>query len=298
MRYETDDEGFVAAPDGRRALLAAMAGLPALLVMPAAVGRNLATGSAVETQRRHLFGSPAELLLPVRADTAVPDTAPLWRSLTAMNARWNAWKPGDVHDVNQAIAAGRSVEPAPGVCRLIRISAALERVSMGFFNAGIGGLVGAWGFHQDRLSPGRPPSPRQLARWRDAAPSLHQLQWRGQTVCSSNPRVQLDFGAVAKGVAIDVCLDRLAASGAPGAVLNLGGNLAGFGDVHGRPWRIGVRDPLGPGVMATLALRGREAVVTSGSYERFRWVDGRRETHIIEPALGQPAPDQIGRAHV
>jgi thiamine biosynthesis lipoprotein len=229
----------------------------------------------------------------VSPDRPAIDTAPLWQDLVSMNARWNAWKPGDVMDVNLAIAAGRPIQPAPGVQRLIRLSALLEARSMGFFNAGIGGLVGTWGFHDDRLDPGRLPAPQRLAQWRDALPSLWHLEWQGGTLRSSNPSVRLDFGAVAKGVAIDDTLDRLAAAGATGGVLNLGGNLAGFGRAGDRPWQVGIRDPLGDGVMATLALRGREAVVTSGSYERFRWLDGRRVTHIIDPRSGEPAPELV-----
>lgn len=273
------------ASDARRGMLAAMA---SLLVLPPA-----RAAAPLLSETRTLFGSPAELLLAAPPGRAAPDTAPLWRSLAAMNARWNAWKPGDVMAVNQALAAGRSIVPTPGVRRLIEISTLLEARSMGFFNAAIGGLVGAWGFHDDELAPGHLPAPQRLARWREAAPSLWHLEWRGAELRSANQAVQLDFGAVAKGVALDLTLDRLAAARAPGAVLNLGGNLAGFGEAGGRSWRIGVRDPMGDGVMATLTLDGREAVVTSGSYERFRWLDGRRVTHIIDPASGEPAPELV-----
>ena len=49
------------------------------------------------------------------------------------------------------------------------------------------------------------------------------------------------------------------------------------------------RDPHGPGLAAMLSVQGREAVVTSGRYERWRLADGVRRTHIIDPATGLPA---------
>ncbi|TNF54732.1 MAG: FAD:protein FMN transferase, partial [Burkholderiales bacterium] len=105
---------------------------------------------------------------------------------------------------------------------------------------------------------------------------------------STDARVQFDLGAIAKGWAIDRALDALARQGHAHAVVNLGGNLAVQGDAGDRPWEIGIRDPLGGGVIARVATRAREAVVTSGSYERFRWVDDRRVSHIVDPAGGAP----------
>ncbi|TXC67424.1 FAD:protein FMN transferase [Piscinibacter aquaticus] len=113
------------------------------------------------------------------------------------------------------------------------------------------------------------------------------------TVASRNVALQLDFGAVAKGVAIDRALDRLQAAGVRDAIVDLGGNLAAMGHTveagEAWPWQIGIRDPHGPGLVATLAPRGREAVVTSGSYERHREADGRRVTHILDPHTAVPA---------
>jgi thiamine biosynthesis lipoprotein len=220
-------------------------------------------------------------------------TAAVWRGLEAMNSRWNAWKPGDVSDLNRSLAAGRRATVTPALRNLIAGATAMEKLSLGHFNAGIGGLVGAWGFHDDVLRPGRRPAAAALAPWLQTAPSLNQLDWRGHGVRSSNPRLQLDFGGYAKGVALDWALDRLALAGAQDALLNLGGNLAAMGGTDGHPWRVGIRDPHGPGLVAQIETQGREAVVTSGSYERFRVLDGERCAHIMDPRSGRPAPGLI-----
>jgi FAD:protein FMN transferase len=247
----------------------------------------LPTAGAARHEQRQLFGSPVDLLLP--ADAPREAVASVWRGLAAMNARWNAWKPGEVAELNAAFAAGRAVTVAPALRRLVEGAAAMERMSMGRFNAGIGGLVGRWGFHDDVLRPGSRPATAQLEGWLAARPGLAQLQWEGTRVRSLNPALRLDFGAYAKGVALDWALDRLRGAGVRRALLNLGGNLAAMSDGDAPPWQVGVRDPWRPGIVARLATRGREAVVTSGIYERVRMLDGQPCGHVLDPGRGEPA---------
>jgi thiamine biosynthesis lipoprotein len=258
-------------------------------------GTVLCTPAAAMRRESHfLFGSPIELLLPPAVPQAL--VTGVLGGLTAIHAQWNAWKPGEVSALNQAFREGRSGAASPALRALLGQSAWLEERSLGCFNAGIGGLVAAWGFHDDVMRPGSRPLESALAPWTAARPSLAQIEIRGASVASHNPRLQLDFGGVAKGAAIDAALDRLRAHNIDDALLNLGGNLAamGLGDrPSGRPWTIGIRDPIGPGLLATLQTQGREAVVTSGSYERYRLLDGERCTHILDPQLGAPAADIV-----
>lgn len=247
----------------------------------------MAPARAFQRADAYLFGSPVSLLLPQGTAAALRTAA--MAGLAAMNARWNAWKPGDVSALNRAFRSGRSIHTTPSLVALIRGAARLESLSDGHFNAGIGGLVNAWGFHDDVLRPGPRPSAAALARWTASRPGLAQIEIRGLEVRSRQPALQLDFGAYAKGVAIDLTLDRLQREGVGDALLDLGGNLAAMGRPAGRPWIVGIRDPFSAGLVARLATRAREAVVTSGTYERWREVDGRRVSHILDPAFGVPA---------
>jgi FAD:protein FMN transferase len=135
--------------------------------------------------------------------------------------------------------------------------------------------------------------PQKNRRWPRCASTAWPLR-------SAQRSVQIDLGAYAKGAAIDWAFDRLARHGVRDGLLNLGGNLAARGRIEGRPWRVGIRDPHGPGLAAQLTLRGDEAVVTSGTYERWRRLDdGQRCTHIIDPSTGQPAEglDSVSVVH-
>lgn len=258
----------------RREWLALSAGL---LLLPPALALH---------QRRQLFGSVADLLLPPEA---APAAAAVWRGLQGMHSGWNAWKPGEVLALNRAFAQGRAHRVSPALAAVVQGARTMERLSLGCFNAAIGGLVGRWGFHDDELRPGTPPAVAELQPWLHAAPSLMQVDQRGTLLRSRNPQVRLDLGGYAKGVALDWALDRLQLAGVRDGLLNLGGNLAAMGGTQGRPWRVAVRDPFGPGVLATLATVGREAVVTSGTYERFRLLDGQAFGHVIHPRSGQPS---------
>lgn len=269
------------APTGirRRDWLAAATGL---LAWP------MAGQATVLGQQRSLFGTRVELLLP--SETPAEIAGAIWQGLARLNTEWNAWKPGELSRVNQAFRAGRPAPASAALRAMVQRAARLEQASAGLFNPAIGRLVGAWGFHHDELVPGPRPAPSTVARCRRAAPSLSQVVCRDDSLWTDNPWLQLDFGAYAKGVAIDAALDRLQRLGVRHALLNLGGNLAAMGAPGGRPWQVGVRDPNGPGLLAAVAVQGREAVVTSGSYERMRWVDGQRCSHIIDPGTGAPAP--------
>lgn len=261
----------------RRALLAAGAGA---IVLP------LRAHAAVQRVQAYLFGGPVELLLPARVPAAV--VAPVLRGLAAINRRWNAWKPGELRSLNDALRAGRTVRAAPDLVALLRRAATFETASAGAYNAALGGAVGAWGFHADRLLEGPAPAAATVQAWQRARPSLAQLEIHGDMLRSTSPAVQIDLGGCAKGAAADWALEQLAAAGVHDALVNLGGNLAARGGAGGRPWQVGLRDPFGPGLAARIETDGAEAVVTSGVYERWRVADGQRVVHVLDPASARP----------
>lgn len=261
----------------RRQAMAALAGCSVL---------RPAGAAALLDDQRPLFGSHARLLLTPDADPFT--VATVWAGLRSMNRRWNAWKPEGLRPTNKALHEGRWVRVDAALRSLVDGALHLEGLSGGLYNAGIGGLVRAWGFQSDRLLPGPAPHAAELVPWQAPRPSLAQIQWRGNEMRSDNPALQLDFGGYAKGVAVDWALDQLQAAGVRGAVVDLGGNLGTLGLAGTRPWQVGIRDPLGGGVMAQLATQDREAVITSGVYERFRVLDGERCCHVLDPVSGRP----------
>ena len=77
--------------------------------------------------------------------------------------------------------------------------------------------------------------------------------------------------------------------GITGYVLNIGGNIRAIGSKpDGALWTVGIENPLGDEYLAHLQLNG-ESVVTSGSYQRYYYVDGKPYHHIIHPDTQMPA---------
>lgn len=113
------------------------------------------------------------------------------------------------------------------------------------------------------------------------------------TVTLTDPLMTLDVGAVAKGYAVECVARSLEEKGVSGYVLNVGGNVRTVGGkADGTPWTVGIENPDGEEYLAYLQLQG-ESVVTSGSYQRFYYVDGKAYHHIIHPDTLMPAEGYV-----
>ena len=208
-----------------------------------------------------------------------------------MHRDWHAWEPGMLTRVNDALRAGESIEASDEIVELLRRSQDIERATGGRFNPAIGALIGLWGFHtSDYPILGPPPSAGDIASLVALEPSSMDIRINGLELRSDNPAVQLDFGGIAKGYAIDIACEILRSQGITNAIVNAGGDLRAIGGHGDRPWRIAVRKP-GSGIIGSLETGPDEAVFTSGVYERFRQENEERYPHILDPRTGWPVRD-------
>jgi len=177
------------------------------------------------------------------------------------------------------------------VNQLLELSLSIMQQSGGAFNPGLGVINLLWGFSNDEM-PSSPPSAEAI---KQAMPPLHcfekqritenQYKWSRRAA-----NCQLDFGAIAKGYAIDQGIKMLRDHGIEDAIINAGGDIRLIGRHGESPWRIGIRHPRLQGeVIETLNLQGDISIVTSGDYERFFMVQHKRYHHLINPATGWPA---------
>lgn len=242
-----------------------------------------------EKAQFYVFGTLMEVSLwdaaSADAQEAFSDLQELFQD---MHNEWHAWEPGTLVEINRAFASGLPALASPSIVEMVRHSKAVEKRSGGRFNPAIGGLVRMWGFHTSEFPIlGPPPSRMQISELVSKHPSSLDIQVDGLQLSTSNPAVQLDFGGIAKGYAIDIACEKLKARGIKNAIVNAGGDLKAMGDHGSRPWRIAVRDPAG-GIIGTLETTGDEAVFTSGNYERFRQDESKRYPHILDPRTGWP----------
>jgi thiamine biosynthesis lipoprotein len=208
-----------------------------------------------------------------------------------MHSDWHAWDPGLLTSINEAFRDGEPVEANSEIVEMIRHSQQIESASDGRFNPTIGQLIALWGFHtSDYPIIGPPPSADAIEALAELAPSSLDIQIDGLTLYSENPAVQLDFGGIAKGYAIDIACAMLRERGIANAIVNAGGDLRAMGHHGERPWKIAVRAP-GGGIIGSLETGADEAVFTSGNYERFRQEEEERYPHILDPRTGWPVSD-------
>lgn len=190
----------------------------------------------------------------------------------------------EVSRVNRT-AAGRAVDLSPELHGLIALSAQLHAATEGAFDITSTPLSRCWGFlHRE----GRVPDPAALEAVRRLVGMAHVTLSDGEgTVMFDRPGVELSFGAIGKGYAVDRMGARLRRAGVEDALISAGGSsvLA----MGGTAWPVDIRSPLaGPERLARLTLR-KGAVGTSGIGEQFMVDNGRRYGHVIDPRTGVPA---------
>ena len=263
--------------------------ITALVVLALAALAGCGRGPAVTERQIYSFGTLVQVSLwdvePALAERAFDALA---SELDWMHEAWHAWQPGTLGTFNARCAAGAPFTADPDLLELVRLGADLSERSGGLFNPAIGRLVDLWGFHADLPEPRAPPT-EALAPLVESAPAMGQIRIDGTRVRCTNPMIRLDFGAFAKGFGVDRAVERLRALGIRDAVVNAGGDLRAIGAKGGTPWRIGIRNPRGPGAIAVLEVAGDESVFTSGDYERYFEWEGVRYHHIIDPRTGRPA---------
>lgn len=239
-----------------------------------------------------VFGTIVEVKLwAVSEADASQAFSALQQMYQGMHRDWHAWEPGRLTDINKAFAAGETATADAAIVEMIRRSQLIEQQTGGRFNPAIGGLIRLWGFHtSDYPIVGPAPSQQQISAILDLRPSSHDIVIDGLELSSDNPAVQLDFGGIAKGYAIDLSIQLLRSMGIDNAIVNAGGDLRAIGQHGQRPWRVAIRKP-GGGSIGSIDVQGDEAIFTSGNYERFRQHETRRYAHILDPRSGWPARD-------
>jgi thiamine biosynthesis lipoprotein len=167
-------------------------------------------------------------------------------------------------------------------------------LSEGAFDVTVGPLVKLWGFSGGQKPVQMIPQDRIAATL--SRVGYTRIQLKGDIARLDAPDMVVDLGGIAKGYAVDVCREELLRRGARNVLVNLGGNMRCIGRPESsRPWQIGVRSPFRRDeVIGQVELADGMAVSTSGNYEQFVEIGGKRYTHIIDPRTGLPVEGMAG----
>ncbi len=178
--------------------------------------------------------------------------------------------------------------------RLLALCQRLNEETGGAFDITSGPLIKAWGFFRRRH---RLPGASELAEALSRVGMRHvELNAKNQSVRYSRPCVEINFGSIGKGHALDRVADLLMGKGIDAALVHGGySSVFALGSTAGtaRGWPITVRHPWAPERhLAVLHLRDRGLATSAATYQHFDF-QGRRFGHIIDPRTGYPAATML-----
>jgi thiamine biosynthesis lipoprotein len=183
-------------------------------------------------------------------------------------------------------AAGRAAVPIDTeTAALLRYADECHRLSDAAFDVTSGVLRRAWDFRRD---PPRLPQASEVDALRRLI-GWARVEWSETSIRLPEAGMEIDFGGIGKEYAADRAATVLADAGVANALVNLAGDVRALGSQPtGAPWRVGIVHPRKPGgVIGAVELRDA-AVATSGDYERYFEIQGRRYCHILDPRTGWP----------
>jgi thiamine biosynthesis lipoprotein len=200
-----------------------------------------------------------------------------------IEAKFSRYRPDSVVGAINAAAGGNVVPVDAETASLLEFANQLFDMSGGLFDITSGVLRQAWDFRHKRI-----PSDEVLQRL------IGLVGWQlverdGGGVRLPRAGMELDFGGFGKEYAADRAAAALHSVGMRHGYVNLGGDIRILGpQVDGSPWSFGIQHPRsGQEVLASIALASG-ALATSGDYERYFDLEGRRYCHVLDPASGWP----------
>ncbi len=231
------------------------------------------------------MGGPCELRVDGTADAPVDDwLAAAEGEVRRLEAKYSRYRDDSVCSRINASAgdlAGVAIDDETEA--LLDYAAIAWGQSDGLFDITSGVLRRAWDFRS-----GRPPSEEDLAPLRSLIGWSSIRREPGRVVL---PRVgmELDFGGFGKEYAVDRVVGLLRSLGARHGVVNLAGDIGIVGPhPDGSSWPVGIRHPREPRKAMLAVPVDRGGVASSGDYERYMIVDGRRLCHLLDPRSGWP----------
>lgn len=198
------------------------------------------------------------------------------------------WKPtSQVSEVNQN-AGIRPVKVDREVFELTQRAIRFSEITNGGFDISFAAMDRIWKFDGSMTEM---PSAEAIKK------SVEKVGYKNivldsiqSTIFLKLKGMKIGFGALGEGYATDKCRKMMLDKGIQAGIINGSGDMSTWGkQPNGKAWNIGITNPFDPEKLLAVIPLKQEAVTTSGSYEKFVAFDGKRYSHIINPATGMPA---------
>ena len=198
------------------------------------------------------------------------------------------WKPtSQISEVNQN-AGIRPVKVDREVFELTQRAIRFSEITNGGFDISFAAMDRIWKFDGSMTEM---PSAEAIKK------SVEKVGYKNiildsvqSTIFLKLKGMKIGFGALGEGYATDKCRAMMLAKGINAGIINGSGDMSTWGKhPNGKPWNIGITNPFETEKLVAVVPINNGAVTTSGSYEKFVVFDGKRYSHIINPATGYPA---------
>lgn len=198
------------------------------------------------------------------------------------------WRPtSQVSEVNQN-AGVRPVKVDSEVFELTQRAIQFSEITNGAFDISFAAMDRIWKFDGSMTEM---PSAEAIRK------SVEKVGFKNiildsvqSTIFLKLKGMKIGFGALGEGYATDKCRAMMLSKGIQAGIINGSGDMSTWGkQPNGKPWNIGITNPFDTDKIIAVVPINNGAVTTSGSYEKFVVFDGKRYSHIINPATGMPA---------
>lgn len=216
-------------------------------------------------------------------------------ALTAFDNSLSMFNP---HSVLSAVNANRDTLTDAFFESMWDEAKKVHALSNGAFDITVAPLVNYWGFGTKERNSSTTGRQATIDSLLDVT-GFEKVQLVNHHVVKSDPRIQLDAGAVAKGQACDVIADLLRNHGCKNYLVDIGGEVVAKGvNDKGNAWRIGVSKPNINNEGAQTELQELLEVhnicmATSGNYRNYYFANGERRSHTIDPRTGFPVQHSL-----
>jgi thiamine biosynthesis lipoprotein len=173
------------------------------------------------------------------------------------------------------------------------LAAAVEysKKTDGAFDITIGPVVDVW--RKAAKEQSKPTDEELAAAKEKVGYQKLLLDAENRTVKFAVEGMRLDLGGIAKGYAIDRAIEAMRAGGAVGGMVDVGGDIRCFGrrKDETQQWLVGLQNPDVEGDLLLKLRLNDVAVATSGDYRRFVLIEGKKYSHIFDPAMTTSAKE-------
>lgn len=198
------------------------------------------------------------------------------------------WIPGSQVSAINRMAGIQPVKVDREVLQLTERALRISELTEGAFDISFAAMDRIWKF--DGSMEQLPDSATIQRAIANIGYQFIQLDTLNSTIYLTRKGMKIGFGATGKGYAADKCREYMKALGVQAGIINASGDLTTWGSQpDGTAWRIGVTNPFRRSRPAAILEMYTGAVTTSGDYEKYVEINGKRYSHIINPKTGMPS---------